>query len=63
MGQVFYIYADKELTNSLVLASEWYVIWFDKNIFRDKSHKMTDNMTLLKDPYTNTCLYSLLPNE
>ena len=40
-------YADKELTYSLVLATDWLcVIWFDKKRFRE-SHKITGKIPLL----------------
>ena len=51
---MFYLlsYADKELTNSLLLASDWLtisvcVIWFDKERLREKSHNITSKITLL----------------
>ena len=45
-------YTEKELTNSLLLASDWLtisvcVIWFDKQRFIEKSHKMTSKIPLL----------------
>ena len=43
---------DKELTNSLLLASDWLtisvcVILFDKESFMEKSHNMTSKIPLL----------------
>ena len=45
-------YADKELTNSLLLASDWFtksvcVIWLDKERFTEKSNNMTSKIPLL----------------
>ena len=45
-------YTDKELTNSLLLASDWLtisvcVIWFDKERFIEKSKNMTSKIPLL----------------
>ena len=45
-------YTDKELTNSLLLASDWltisvFVIWFDKERFIVKSNIMTSKIPLL----------------
>ena len=43
---------DKELTNSLLLASDWLtisvcVIWFDKERFIEKSQDLTSKIPLL----------------
>ena len=45
-------YTDKELTNSLLLASDWLtisvcVIWFDKVKFNEKSKNMTSKIPLI----------------
>ena len=45
-------YTDKQLTNSLLLASDWLtilvcVIWFDKERFIEKSKNMTGKIPLL----------------
>ena len=45
-------YTDKELTNSLLLASDWLtisvsVIWFDKERFIEKSCNMISKISLL----------------
>ena len=45
-------YADKELTNLLLLASDWLtisacVIWFHKERFIEKCHNMTSKIPLI----------------
>ena len=64
-------YADKELTNSLVLASDWLsnisvVILLDKKRFREKRYKITGKIPLLKQILAwdwLTCLPIVLANS
>ena len=52
IGNVAVFLGHKELTNSLLLASDWLtisvcVIWFDKEISIEKSDNMTSKIPLL----------------